>query len=122
MEIGDLGYVDAEGYLFVTGRRDEMIVSGGENVYPSEVEEVLAQHAALSEAAVIGVDDDEYGQVLWAYVVGPVSPEAVRAWLRERLAAYKVPKRVVVLDALPRNATGKVLKRHLLQSEHPSRG
>jgi len=122
VEIGDLGYVDADGFLFVTGRRDDMIISGGENVYPSEVEEVLAAHPALVESAVIGVDDEEFGQVLRAYVVGPVNGRQVREWLKERLAGYKVPKRVVVVDELPRNATGKVLKRRLLQSEHPSRG
>ncbi|CAN5154164.1 long-chain-fatty-acid--CoA ligase FadD2 [soil metagenome] len=120
-DIGDLGYLDDDGYLFVTGRRDEMIISGGENVYPSEVEEHLEAHPNITEVAVLGMEDEEYGHVLWAYVVGDVHPEAVRTWLRERLARYKVPKRVVVLDTLPRNATGKVLKRHLLQSEHPSR-
>jgi fatty-acyl-CoA synthase len=121
-DIGDLGYVDEDGYLFVTGRRDEMIISGGENVYPSEVEEQLEDHPRISEVAVIGMEDDEYGHVLWAYVVGDVEPEQVRAWLRERMARYKVPKRIVIVDELPRNATGKVLKRLLLQSEHPSRG
>lgn len=121
-EIGDLGYLDEDGYLFVTGRRDEMIISGSENIYPSEVEGHLEAHPAVTEVAVVGVEDEEYGQVLWAYVVGAVTSEEVKAWLRERVARYKVPKRVVVVDALPRTATGKVLKRRLLQSEHPSRG
>ena len=122
VEIGDLGYIDADGYLFVTGRRDEMIISGGENVYPSEVEEHLEAHPGITEVAVIGVANEEYGQVLRAYVVGDVDPGEVRGWLKGRLAAYKVPKRVVVVDELPRNATGKVLKRRLLRSEHPSMG
>ncbi|WP_370325510.1 AMP-binding protein [Euzebya sp.] len=121
-DIGDLGFVDADGYLYVTGRRDEMIISGGENIYPSEVEEAIAGHPAVVEAAVIGMDDETYGQVLWAYVAGDVEPEELRTWLRERLSRVKVPKRVVVVDALPRTATGKVLKRQLVQSEHPSRG
>ncbi|MGI9016791.1 MAG: AMP-binding protein [Euzebya sp.] len=121
-DIGDLGYQDGEGYLYVTGRRDEMIISGGENVYPSEVEEHLESHPLISECAVIGMDDEAFGQVLWAYVVGDVEPEQIMVWLRERLARFKVPKRIVVLESMPRNATGKILKRLLLQSEHPSRG
>lgn len=121
-DIGDLGYLDEDGYLYVTGRRDEMVVSGGENVYPSEVEGHLEAHPGVAEVAVIGMEDEEYGQVLWAYVVGDVQPEQLHAWLRERLARFKVPKRIVVIDELPRTATGKVLKRLLLQSEHPSRG
>ncbi|HUG83791.1 MAG TPA: AMP-binding protein [Euzebya sp.] len=121
-EIGDLGYLDDDGYLFVTGRHDEMIVSGGENIYPVEVEGVLEGHPDITEVAVIGMEDEDYGHVLWAYVVGDVDPAEAQVWLRQRLARYKVPKRIVVLDSLPRNATGKVLKRLLLQSEHPSRG
>ncbi len=121
-DIGDLGYLDEDGYLFVTGRGDEMIISGGENVHPSEIEGHLEAHPRISECAVIGVDDEEYGQVLWAYVVADVEPGQIRTWLRERVARYKVPKRIVLIDELPRNATGKILKRLLLQSEHPSRG
>jgi fatty-acyl-CoA synthase len=120
--IGDMGYIDEDGYLFVTGRRDEMIISGGENVYPSEVEEHLESHPKVRECAVVGMEDEEYGEVLWAYVVGAVEPEDVLSWLRERLARYKIPKRVIVIEQMPRNATGKILKRLLLQSEHPSRG
>jgi fatty-acyl-CoA synthase len=121
-DTGDLGYLDADGYLFVTGRRDEMVISGGEKVHPSEVEGHLEAHPRVAECAVLGVEDETWGQVLWAYVVGDVDPEQVRDWLRARVSPHKVPKRVVVVDALPRTATGKVLKRHLLQSEHPSRG
>ena len=119
-QIGDLGYLDDDGYLFVTGRRDEMVISGGENVYPSEVEEALDAHPDVVECAVVGVDDEEYGQVLWAYLVTDVGTDDLRSWLRDRLTAYKVPKRFVRLDDLPRNATGKILKRKLQQAEHPS--
>lgn len=121
LDMGDLGYRDDAGYLYVTGRRDEMIVSGGENVYPSEVEAWLESCPDVIEGAVVGMDDEEYGQVLWAYVVGDADPDRVIGWLRQRLSRYKVPKRVVVLDSLPRNALGKVVKRQLLQAEHPSR-
>jgi acyl-CoA synthetase (AMP-forming)/AMP-acid ligase II len=120
-DMGDLGYVDDDGYVYVTGRRDEMIVSGGENVYPAEIEGLLETCPDVIESAVVGMEHDDYQQVLWAYVVGEVNPDQVMAWLRPRLSAHKVPKRVVVLDELPRNAMGKVAKRKLMQSEHPSR-
>ncbi len=117
MSTGDVGHLDAEGRLFVDGRDDDMIVSGGENVYPLEVEDHLVTHPEILEAAVVGVDDPTFGQRLGAYVV--LRPEAsltaddVRAWVRDHLARYKVPRDVTFLDALPRNATGKVLKRSL---------
>ena len=118
--IGDRGYLDDEGYLFVTGRVDDMIVSGGENIYPSEVEGVLEHHPDLAESAVIGVDDDEYGQVLHAFVVPrdgqSVNPEQITDFVKSNLARYKAPKKVTVLDELPRNATGKVLKRELREA------
>ena len=121
VDLGDLGYLDDDGYLFVTGRSDEMVVSGGENVYPAEVEEVIRGHEQVVDVAVLGVPDEEYGEVLVAYVVGDVDPEGLRDWLHERLSRFKVPKRVVPLDRLPRNATGKVLKRELTKLEHPAR-
>ena len=115
--IGDLGYLDADGYLYVTGRDDDMIVSGGENIFPSEVEGVLEGHPDLVESAVVGVDDAEFGQVLHAFVVvrdgAELAAEAVVEFVREHVARYKVPKRVTFLDELPRNATGKVLKKDL---------
>jgi fatty-acyl-CoA synthase len=114
---GDVGHLDAEGRLFVDGRDDEMIVSGGENVFPREVEDLLADHAAIAEVAVIGVDDDEFGQRLKAFVVlrqgEELDEDAVREHVRGRLARFKVPRDVEFLDSLPRNATGKVLKREL---------
>ena len=117
MVSGDLGRVDEAGRLYVVGRDDEMIVSGGENVYPLEVEETLNGHDDVVEAAVIGVDDEKFGQRLDAYVVlqpgAAATPDALKEHVREHLAGYKVPRNVVVLDDLPRNDTGKVMKREL---------
>ena len=117
MSTGDVGRFDSDGRLFVEGRDDEMIVSGGENVFPREVEDLLADHAGVEEVAVVGVPDDEFGQRLRAYVVprekARLSEEEVKRHVRENLARYKVPREVVFMDELPRNATGKVLKREL---------
>jgi fatty-acyl-CoA synthase len=114
---GDVGRFDDAGRLFVEGRDDDMIVSGGENVFPAEVEECLHQHPDVSDAVVVGVDDDDFGQVLVAHVVlkdGAGSDDkALRAHVKSNLAGYKVPRKVVVHDELPRNETGKVLKREL---------
>ncbi len=117
MATGDVGRFDAEGRLFVEGRDDEMIVSGGENVFPHEVEEVLLAHPAIADAAVVGVDDEEFGQRLRAYVVpargATIDAGSVREHVRSNLARYKVPRDVEVVEELPRTATGKVLKREL---------
>ena len=117
MVSGDLGRRDDQGRLFVVGRDDEMIVSGGENVYPLEVEETLNAHSAVREAAVIGVDDDDFGQRLAAFVVlqpgHDATPDDLKTHVKDRLAGYKVPRDLTVLDELPRNATGKVVKRSL---------
>ncbi|MGM1057931.1 AMP-binding protein [Saccharothrix sp. Mg75] len=117
MATGDLGHRDDDGLLFVVGRDDEMIVSGGENVYPREVEDLLAALTGVREVAVVGVPDEEFGQRLAAYVVpeepGSLDADAVRGHVRDNLARFSVPREVVFLDALPRNATGKVLKREL---------
>jgi fatty-acyl-CoA synthase len=117
MSSGDVGYLDDAGRLFVVGRDDEMIVSGGENVYPIEVEKILAGHPEVAEAAVMGVDDEQYGQRLAAFVVldaGAVAtPETLKAHVRENLANYKVPRQIAVLDELPRGSTGKILRREL---------
>ena len=114
---GDLGHVDAAGRVFVDGREDDMIVSGGENVFPAEVENLLADLPGVREVAVAGTPDPEFGQVLAAYVVrhdgAVLDADAVRDHVRERLARFCVPKEVVFLTALPRNATGKVLLREL---------
>jgi fatty-acyl-CoA synthase len=120
MSSGDVGHFDDKGRLFIDGRDDEMIVSGGENVFPGEVEELLAGHEAIEEAAVIGVDDEKFGQRLKAFVVlrdgHELSEDEVKAYVRDNLARYKSPREVVFLDELPRNPTGKVLKRELAQS------
>ncbi len=117
MSTGDVGHLDAAGRLFVDGRDDEMIVSGGENVFPREVEDLLADHEQVEEAAVVGVPDKEFGQRLKAFVVAragaSLREEDIKQYVKENLARYKVPREVVFVDALPRNATGKVLKREL---------
>jgi acyl-CoA synthetase (AMP-forming)/AMP-acid ligase II len=117
MSTGDMGHFDEAGRLFVDGRDDEMIVSGGENVFPREVEDLLASHEEIEEAAVIGVDDGEFGQRLKAFVVprdsSDLSEEAIKEYVKRNLARYKVPREVVFMDELPRNATGKILKREL---------
>ena len=117
LSTGDVGHFDEAGRLFIDGRDDEMIVSGGENVFPREVEDLLADHEAVAEAAVIGVDDDEFGQRLKAFVVTredeQLSADDVKAYVKSNLARFKVPRDVEFLDSLPRNATGKVLKREL---------
>jgi acyl-CoA synthetase (AMP-forming)/AMP-acid ligase II len=114
---GDVGHIDEAGRLFIDGRDDEMIVSGGENVFPREVEDLLADHEAVEEVAVIGVEDVEFGQRLKAFVVVrtglEVSQRDLTAHVKAHLASYKAPREVEFLDELPRNATGKVLKRDL---------
>lgn len=121
MSTGDVGHFDAGGRLFVDGRDDEMIVSGGENVFPREVEDLLADHREIEEAAVVGIEDTEFGQRLKAFVVrrngSELDEEAIKKYVKENLARYKVPREVVFLPELPRNATGKVLKRELAVSE-----
>src|SRR5882762_7305560 len=117
MSTGDVGHFDAQGRLFVDGRDDEMIVSGGENVFPREVEDLLSNHAGIEEAAVVGVPDEQFGQRLKAFVVArngtKLSEAAVKDYVKANLARFKVPRDVVFLSELPRNATGKVLKRDL---------
>jgi acyl-CoA synthetase (AMP-forming)/AMP-acid ligase II len=114
---GDVGHFDDEGRLFIDGRDDEMIVSGGENVFPREVEDLLSHHEAVKEAAVIGVEDEEFGQRLKAFVVltehGSLDEDEIKAYVKKNLARYKTPREVEFVDSLPRNATGKVLKREL---------
>ena len=117
MASGDMGYLDDAGRLFVVGRDDEMIVSGGENVYPIEVEKALVAHPEVAEAAVLGVDDEQYGQRLVAFVVleagASATPDALKQHVRDNLANYKVPREITVLDELPRGSTGKILRNEL---------
>ena len=117
MSSGDLGYRDDAGRLFVVGRDDEMIVSGGENVYPIEVEKTLTAHPDVAEAHVLGVDDEKFGQRLAAFVVlnpgAAATPEALKQHVRDNLANYKVPREITVLDELPRSITGKISRKEL---------
>src|SRR5206468_2760237 len=117
MATGDVGRFDEAGRLFVEGRDDEMIVSGGENVFPKEVEDVLSRHEAVAEAAAIGVDDEKFGQRLRAFVVlkpgAKASATDLQDHVKSNLARYKVPRDEIFIDELPRNPTGKVLKREL---------
>ena len=117
MSSGDLGYLDDAGRLFVVGRDDEMIVSGGENVYPIEVETTLTTHPDVAEAHVLGVDDEKFGQRLVAFVVlnpgAAATPEALKQHVRDNLANYKVPREITVLDELPRSITGKISRKEL---------
>ena len=118
---GDVGHFDSDGRLFIDGRDDEMIVSGGENVFPAEVEELLARHEAVGDAAAIGIDDEKFGQRLKAFVVlregQAVTEDELKAYVKDNLANYKVPREVVFVEELPRNATGKVLKRQLAETD-----
>jgi fatty-acyl-CoA synthase len=123
MSTGDLGRLDEQGRLFIEGRADDMIVSGGENVYPEEVEEALEQHDGVSEAAVIGVEDQEFGERLKAFVVkdGDVSEDDLKSHIKQNLADFKVPREVEFIDELPRKPQGKVDKQQLKgQNENDS--
>jgi acyl-CoA synthetase (AMP-forming)/AMP-acid ligase II/uncharacterized membrane protein len=126
MSTGDTGYLDDHDRLFVVGRSDEMIVSGGENVFPHEVEDLIAKHPKVAEAAVIGVSDKDFGQRLKAYVVpktgASIEESEIKDYVKSNLARYKVPREVEFLDELPRNATGKVLKRELKEMHEGAEG
>ena len=117
LKSGDLGRFDSDGYCFIAGRIKEMYISGGENVYPAEVENVLDEHPAILESAVSGVDDEKWGEVGCAHLIlragETTSAEALRSWCRERLAGYKVPRHFLIAEDFPRTAAGKVQK-HLL--------
>ncbi|MGH3578018.1 MAG: AMP-binding enzyme, partial [Mycobacterium sp.] len=118
---GDVGYFDEHGLLYISGRDDEMIVSGGENVFPAEVEDLISGHPDVVEATAIGVEDKEWGARLRAFVVKKpdtsVDADTIKHYVRDHLARYKVPREVIFLDELPRNPTGKILKRELREME-----
>lgn len=118
---GDVGHLDEDGRLWVDGRDDDMVVSGGENVFPAEVEDALREHPAVADVAVVGAPDERFGQRLVAHVVlrAEASADSLREHVRSQLAAYKVPREVFFHDSLPRNETGKVLKREL-SSDDPT--
>jgi long-chain acyl-CoA synthetase len=117
LHTGDMGRMDEDGYFFIVDRKKELIIRGGYNVYPREVEEVLYEHPAVREAAVLGIPDDEYGEEVGAAVSladgAEVTPEQLRDYVRERVAAYKYPRKVWILDELPKGPTGKILKREI---------
>jgi len=117
LHTGDLGKMDAEGFVTITGRKKDLIISAGENIYPREIEEVLAQHPKVKEVAVIGVKDEVRGEVPKAFVIAreglTVDEKELRQFCRENLAGYKVPRHIAVVPDLPRTPTGKILKRML---------
>ncbi|BBY27607.1 long-chain-fatty-acid--CoA ligase FadD2 [Mycolicibacterium sediminis] len=121
MSSGDVGYFDENDLLYVSGRDDEMIVCGGENVFPAEVEDLISGHPEVIEATALGVEDDEWGHRLRAFVVkaegASVDEDTIKAYVKDNLARYKVPREVIFLDELPRNPTGKILKRELAKHE-----
>jgi fatty-acyl-CoA synthase len=114
---GDAGYLDADGYLFIHDRMKDLIITGGENVYPAQVESAIYGHPDVQEVAVIGVPDDKWGEAVKAVCVpkpgATIDPASVIEWTRERLAGFKVPKTIDVIEALPRNPSGKILRREL---------
>jgi O-succinylbenzoic acid--CoA ligase len=114
---GDIGYLDEEGYLFVLDRRSDLIISGGENIYPAEIEEVLLGHPSVLEAGVAGVQDEKWGQVPYAFMVvrDDASDEELAAFCREKLASYKVPKKFIRVSELPKNGANKLVRRELLK-------
>jgi acyl-CoA synthetase (AMP-forming)/AMP-acid ligase II len=124
LHTGDVGYLDEDGYLFITGRKKDLIIRGGENISTGEIEAVLEEHDSIDEAAVIGVPDVEWGEVVKAIVVPAkgvkIDPPALTAYVKERLASYKAPQYYAVVQELPRNPMGKVLKTELRKSHgHP---
>ena len=121
--VGDLGHLDADGFLYLSGRRGDLVITGGVNVYPAEVERALLAHPAVSEGAVFGVPDERWGQAVTAAVIprrgSQVDPEEILAFLRHRLAGFQTPKAVWVLDDLPRTASGKVIRQRLATMTPP---
>lgn len=115
LHTGDVGYLDGEGFLFVVDRRSDLIVSGGENIYPAEIEKVLLAHPAVREAGVCGAASDKWGEVPVAFVVlnKEATSDELLAYCRGQIASYKVPKQLAFVEALPRNASNKLLRREL---------
>jgi acyl-CoA synthetase (AMP-forming)/AMP-acid ligase II len=126
LRTGDAGYLDQDGYLFIKDRVKDMIISGGENIYPAEVENAIFGHPSVLEVAVIGVPDEKWGEVVKAFVVAKAgaspSHQEIVAWAAERIARYKLPKIVELVPALPRNHTGKVLRRELRDANRAKLG
>lgn len=116
LHTGDIGYLDEEGYLFVVDRRSDLIISGGENIYPAELEQALVKHPAVVEAGVTGRQDDKWGQIPIAFVVVKelVSIEELAAFMKTQIASYKLPKEYYFIEELPRNGANKLVRRELL--------
>jgi acyl-CoA synthetase (AMP-forming)/AMP-acid ligase II len=114
---GDAGYMDEEGYLYLKDRMKDMVVSGGENIYPVEVENAIARHEAVADVAVIGVPDDKFGEALLAFVVlkpgASLHTEEMVDFCRDKIAGYKIPRKLEIIEELPRNPSGKILKKIL---------
>ena len=121
LHTGDIGYMDDEGYLFIVDRKKDMIIAGGYNIYPRDIDEILYEHPKIREACVIGIPDAYRGETVKAFIAleagQNITEEEVRAWCKEKLASYKVPKQVEVMDELPKSAIGKVLRRKLKEME-----
>lgn len=115
MSTQDIGYVDEEGYLYILDRRKNIMISGGENIYPQEIENVLYAHPAVSECAIVGMKDEKWGQVPALFVVSSLDDESILNYLAKRIAQYKLPKKIVHLEELPKNATGKIMKKNLAE-------
>jgi fatty-acyl-CoA synthase len=115
LRTGDMGSFDARGYLTLHDRSKDVVISGGSNIYPREVEEALLEHPEVTEACVVGAPDREWGEVVVAFIVGAADPADLDAHLLARIARFKRPKRYLVVDALPKNSYGKVLKKDLRQ-------
>jgi O-succinylbenzoic acid--CoA ligase len=117
LHTGDIGYVDEEGFLYVLDRRADLIISGGENIYPAQIEGALLSHQEVFDAGVIGIDDDKWGQVPIGFVVCDpasfITAEELLSFCRQKLASYKVPKRIIFTEQLPRNASNKLVRRQL---------
>ena len=113
LRTGDMGSVDEGGFLTLRDRSKDVVISGGSNIYPREVEEILLEHPGVDEAGVVGAPDEEWGEVVVAFIVGSASAAELDAHLLERIARFKRPKRYEYIDELPKNSYGKVLKREL---------
>ncbi len=113
LRTGDMGSFDGRGFLTLRDRSKDVVISGGSNIYPREVEEILLEHPGVDEAGVVGAPDEEWGEIVVAFIVGSASPAELDAHLLERIARFKRPKRYEYIDELPKNSYGKVLKRDL---------
>jgi acyl-CoA synthetase (AMP-forming)/AMP-acid ligase II len=125
LHTGDVGRMDEDGFLYLVDRKHDMIISGGENIYPTEIERALIEHADVADAVVVGLPDQRWGEIVCAAVQTKqgraIDSEALVAYCRTRLAGYKIPRRIVFVDAIPRNATGKAMRRELRrQLEEPN--